>query len=364
MSQKFKSHFRSKVGAAKKLRRVSTEGSQNYVNALRLVISISPSDSDESFFGNNILDESSSQEDNEDEDVFVGLMRALSPVRHRWSIHRFVVLECYIDESESKGAKDPAVCVAGYMAQGKTWARLKREWNKTLDKAPKRVECFHATDFAGQRKSRDGNFHGWTISQRAFFIKRLITIVRDHKLKEFGAGFHHSTCKQVMTGNRGHVHGSPTLIAAKLAIYNISAFAMYRRWKYAPSFFVEAGSKYFAALEEAHRSLRQIQDTEFRRFFSKSTIAEVPRSREYPQTQPADMLAFYCTQWVSRIAGYDPGREDQETYSRRYAELFLPRMPPELIALLPVRNFVEYHTPRTLDYNLKLLEGKVKRNSK
>src|SRR5258705_12407308 len=41
--------FRSKVGAAKRLRRVSTVGSQNYVNALRLVISMSASASDEFF---------------------------------------------------------------------------------------------------------------------------------------------------------------------------------------------------------------------------------------------------------------------------------------------------------------------------
>jgi len=293
----------------------------------------------------------------------VQLMRALSPYP-RWSNQNFVVLECYIDESESKGAKDSAICVAGYMAQGKTWVRLKREWNKALDKAPKRVEHFHATDFAGQRKSKDGNFHGWTIPQRAFFIKRLITIVKDHRLSEFGVGFHHSTSKQVMTGNRGHVHGSPALVAAKIAIYNISALAMARRWKYAPSFFVEAGSKYYAALEEAHRSLRQIEDPEFQRFFGKSAIAEVPRSREYPQTQPADMLAFYCTQWVSRLPGFDPGREDQDKYAHRYAELHNPQMPPELVALLPVRNFVEYHTPKTLDYNLRLLEGKVKRETK
>jgi len=131
------------------------------------------------------------------------------------------------------------------MGQGKTWRRFARDWNKALDRAPKRVDMFHATDYEGQRKSKDGNFYGWTIPQRARFMTDLINLVKGYKLKEFGVAIHRSTYKQVMTGNRGHVHGDLTLVAAKLAIYNISAWAMYREWKYAPSFFIESGSKYY-----------------------------------------------------------------------------------------------------------------------
>ena len=50
----------------------------------------------------------------------VDMMSALSP-HGRWKDWLFAVLRCYIDESESHAAKDPAVCVVGYMAQGKTW---------------------------------------------------------------------------------------------------------------------------------------------------------------------------------------------------------------------------------------------------
>jgi hypothetical protein len=273
-----------------------------------------------------------------------------------WSNHRFIVLECYIDESETKSTQDPAVCVAGYMAQGKTWKRFAKDWNKALDLAPKHVETFHATDFAGKRKSKDGNFHGWTMQQRAAFIVRLIDLVKSYKLKEFGVAIHRSTYKQVLTGNRGYLHGDLTLVAAKIAMLNAAAWAMYRNWKYAPSFYVERGSKYFDALREAHHALCNIADDEFQRFFSKSTITELPRCREHPQTQPADMLAFYCSQWVSRLIGYDPAKEAPASYMRRVK----PLMPPELARLLGPYHFMEYQTPKTLDHNLKVLEGKVR----
>jgi hypothetical protein len=297
-----------------------------------------------------------SREDNplDSDNYLVDMMRALSP-HGRWKDWLFMALHCYLDESESKGAQDPAMCVAGYIAQGKKWARFAKDWNKVLDRAPKRVEVFHATDYAGKRKSKNGNFHGWTERQRESFISELIATVKTHRLIECGVAIHRSTYKQVMTGKRGHLHGDLELITGKLAMMNVAAWGMAYGWKRAPSFFVESGSRYYEALRLAHRQLKQIP--EFKDFFSLSGFSEVPKSRAYPQTQPADMLAFYATRWIGRLVGYDPGVESEASYMARVK----PNPPSELMRLLPgKRHFVDYHTPKTLDHALSVLEGKAK----
>jgi len=73
------------------------------------------------------------------------------------------------------------------------------------------------------------------------------------------------------------------------------------------------------------------------------------------------MLAFYSTKWVSRLQGYDPAKEDESSYMQRVK----PQPPPELMMLLPgPRHFVEYNTTKTLDRQLRILEGKVKRETR
>jgi len=287
-------------------------------------------------------------------DYLVDLLSALSPYG-RWKEWLFVVLRCYLDESESKGANDPAVCVAGYVAQGKHWDRFAKAWNKALDKAPKYVEVFHATDYAGKRKSKHGNFNGWTETQREAWIDGLIATIKSHKLIEMGVTIHRSTFNEVVTGKRGHRHGSFYVIAAKIAMVRASAWAVAKGYRHAPSFFVESGSQYYKALREAHRDLKQTPGYE--EFFALSGFSEVPKSRAYPQTQPADMLAFYTTMWTSRLVGYDPGHENEKAYAEKYAARFNPEMPVELIKLLPSeRNNVQYHTPRSLDAVLSSIE--------
>jgi hypothetical protein len=281
------------------------------------------------------------------DDHLVDMMSALSP-HGRWRDWLFMTLRCYIDESESVNAKDPAVCVVGYLAQGKKWQRFSKDWNKVLDSAPKRVEVFHATDFAGRR----GKFRGWTDHEYQKFINALIRTVHGYRLIEFGCAIHRSTFNQVVTGKRGRFHGNLHLITATLAMMNGAAWALAHDWKHAPSFFVESGSTYYKGLRDAHRILKKSEDAEFAELFRLSAFSEVPKSRQFPQTQPADMLAFYASRWTGGLVGYDPEREDDKTYFARLK----PDIPNELARLLPIRHNIEYHTPQSLDKALTFLE--------
>lgn len=262
-----------------------------------------------------------------------------------------MTLRCYIDDSESKAASDPAVCVAGYIAQGKKWERFSRTWNQALDRSgPNPVDVFHATDFAGNR----GKFYKWNDKQRRSFVDALVATTKGHNLIEVGSTFTRSTYKQVMTGDRGHRHGSLHLVAGKIAMVRATAWAVTKGWKYAPSFFVESGSEFFAELREAHKELRKTPGYE--KFFSRSGFSEVPKSREYPQTQPADLLAFYAAKWTSVLSGYDPASDDD-------LEPYLQKLKPEaryvLARLLPGNHNVEYQTPLSLNNVLAIMERGV-----
>jgi hypothetical protein len=263
-----------------------------------------------------------------------------------------VSLRFYLDESESIAADDPAVCVGGYVGEGKKWMQFINQWNGGLDKAPKPVQVFHAADYDKGRKSNWGSYSGWTPNEREDFINRLIRIVHSYKFKDIGCVIHRSTFKQVATGKRSGKHGSLFVVAAKVALINVSAWALRKNHEYAPSFFVEAGSQYANPIREALEQLKATEHPEFRKFFSRSALAEDPKSREFPQTQPADFLAYYCSKWASRFSGFDPSEETIDDFRSRTGAT----MPVELQRLLKPKNGITYHTPGSLDLLLTSLE--------
>lgn len=297
-------------------------------------------------------------------DEFTDLLSALAPFGE-WEDCLFMSLHCYIDESESKSADSPAVSVAAYLAQGKHWQRFAKDWNKQIDRAHKRVEVFHATDYAGRRKSKHGSFFGWTQSERKAWFSGLVNVIKAHKLKEFATVVRRSTFSQVMTGRRGSAQRSLLVITAEIVMIEACAWALAKGFQYAPSFFVESGSEYYAEIKEAHTLIKN--DERMAKQFSRSAFPEVPKSRAYPQTQPADMLAYYSSLWLSRLDGYDPGNRNSTVaeYQREYMQRNNPTVPDELMELLPgPRHNVMFHTPDTLDAYLKKLKGDPRRHRK
>ena len=266
-----------------------------------------------------------------------------------------MALRFYLDESKSLSAEDPAVCVAGYVGEGQKWIDFVKPWNKALDEAPKPVEVFHASDYDKGRKSKWGSYSGWSEDDREKFINRLVRLIRSSYFGfgDVGCVIHSSTFKQVATGKRSGKHGDLFVITAKVALINVSAWAIKHEYKYAPSFFIEEGSTYVEAIREALKQLKETEHPQFQKFFSLSAVSEVPKSRRYPQTQPADFLAYYSSKWASQMSGFDPFKESFDKFAAR---MNTPDMPRELRKLIRPDVGITYHTPASLDLLLTALE--------
>src|SRR5712692_2487636 len=173
------------------------------------------------------------------------------------------MLCCYIDESTAFGEKDPATCVAGYVATGKQWAKFSGAWNYLLRHY--KVEIFHAKEFETEEGRRHSVYKRWSKKKRNEFQNGIIDIINGSGLKDLGAAIPASVYKAVMTQERIRTFGkTPDAVCALLCMLSAGGFAWAQEgvYKQAPSFIVEAGGNYGHMLRRVHKYL--ITESEYR----------------------------------------------------------------------------------------------------
>lgn len=265
----------------------------------------------------------------------------------------------YLDESESKAEKEPAACVAGYLATGFQWFRFAKEWNAVLEREG--VEIFHASEFETEQGRRGTVYEHWSKAKRDSFHNELISIIQRNTLTEIGAGMHLSTYEKVMTPQRIRDFGSIYSVCALNTMINAAVWSVYAKFPYVPSFIFEKGGGYEHEAKRAHNILSNAPG--FEEYFSESTITFQPKSKAFPQLQAADHLAFNLGKRISHLIDYTlpKGTKTEDYHGKeirklRYplAQLFTNRM------VWGQNPYIEAHKEKGLELFLSGLEGKRK----
>lgn len=267
-----------------------------------------------------------------------------------------VMLSCYLDESTAHGEPDPSTCVAGYMATGKQWAKFARAWGRMCEHYG--IEIFHAKEFETEEGRKRSVFKRWSKKKRKELQNDIINVIVGSGLMDVGAAIPHSAFKAVMTPERIKRFGKdPDGLCALLAMMSATAWASDQKavYKQAPSFFCERGARYKTIIEWAHNYLAT-ESKVHQEFFRLSTLTFAPKSKDYPQLQAADFLAFNMSKRCSHILDLNPpadaplesladGRKVRRT---RYPLMALYSMTDSHVRYCP--------TPEHLEKALRLIE--------
>lgn len=231
-----------------------------------------------------------------------------------WERRLFAMLTCYLDESTAQGERDPATSVAGYVATGKQWANFAKLWNGML--AFYSVPLFHAKEFEtewGRKRARakEGRkrliYRQWSKAKRKDFHNDIIGIIRQSGLQDVGIGIPQSVYDAVMTPERLKKYGkTPDGLCATLALAQAGGFAWDNRavYKQAPNIIYERGDRLKKCLEWAHAEF--CASKVYGDFYQLSILAPAPKSKEFPQLQAADYLAFEVAKRASHYVDPNP----------------------------------------------------------
>ncbi|HVQ36747.1 MAG TPA: DUF3800 domain-containing protein [Pyrinomonadaceae bacterium] len=215
------------------------------------------------------------------------------------------MLTCYVDESTAFGETDPATSVAGYVATGKQWATFGRAWNLMLKHYG--VEIFHTKEIETAEGRKRSIYKGWSKKKREEFQNEIIAIIRESGLQDVGAAIPLSVYRAAMTPQRIKKYGkTPDGLCALVAMMQATGYAWdnIAVYKQAPVFIYERGGLCRKVLEWAHDELKESKL--YRDFFSLSTLRSEPKSKEFPQLQAADYLAFNISKRCSHVVDPNP----------------------------------------------------------
>jgi len=155
-----------------------------------------------------------------------------------------------MDESSSEKEKEPAACVAGYLASGKQWGNFTKKWNAIVE--PELVEIFHATELETEIGRKGTVYENWSLGKRKNFQASLIEVITNNTLRDFGVGMYYSTYEKVMTPERRQRWGSIYALCARFCMIHATAWAHTAKFTKAPNFFYEDGGGYCKDIMEAH----------------------------------------------------------------------------------------------------------------
>jgi hypothetical protein len=216
------------------------------------------------------------------------------------------MLSCYLDESTAFGETDPATSVAGYVATGKQWHTFSHGWNRMLKEYG--VEIFHTTELETEAGRRRSVYRDWSRKKREQFQNDIIDIIRACGLYDVGIAIPRSVYNSVATPERIKKFGpTPDGLCAILALMQAAGFALDNKaiYKQAPSFFYESGGRCKKALTWAYNELANNSKL-YEEFFQLSRLAPAPKSKEFPQLQAADYLAFNVSKRASHVVDPNP----------------------------------------------------------
>jgi hypothetical protein len=255
-----------------------------------------------------------------------------------------------MDESSTQNEKEPAACVAGYVASGKQWATFGEEWNRALDLGE--VSIFHTKEFVTAWGRHGTVYENWSGEKRDRFLGALLDIVKTNTLKDVGVGIYYSDYEKVMTKARRKRFGNIHALCALFCMLHAGAWAHASKFPNAPCFIFEAGGGYTGQMMRAHSYLSKHPDWEG--FFRFSTLAFKPKSRLTPGLQAADLLAYELGKRVSHIIDFSPP-EDALTEILDGKTIRRTRIPLAILYSDSEPN-IRYITADHLDAQLTIME--------
>lgn len=267
-----------------------------------------------------------------------------------WERSLMASLTAYLDESESKGEKDPVVSVAGFIATGFQWYKFARAWNAVLES--KGVEVFHTCEFETEKGRRGTVYENWTGQERKDFQNALINVISSNLMWDVGVGLSRSTYKKVMTPERERFHGDIYVLCAKLTLIRASVIGIHY-WKQAPSLVIERGGGYEHDMERAFDEVCRSET--IGQHFRQSTFSKRPKSKLYPHLQAADYFAFNVSKGMSHLFDFEPPADAKKIEHAGHT-IRAPRYPIERLN----EAFGGFHTLHTtaeeLEGQLRIIE--------
>jgi hypothetical protein len=172
----------------------------------------------------------------------------------------------------------PFLVVAGYIATESQWLAFEPYWRKALARFSLGSK-FHMTDFMAQRRR-------YTSLKLDQILYTLASIAKENTLRPFVCAVDIAAYRRVNTDfTLEECHGAPYAITARAMAKELN------RWKLESTqaadrllIFVEEGTKHYGDLEEV---------------FKRDKLPMPNRvSKEIPQVQPADILAWETFNWL------------------------------------------------------------------
>ncbi len=215
------------------------------------------------------------------------------------------MLTCFLDESTACGESDPATCVAGYIATGKQWDIFRRAWNRMMKHY--QVDLLHTVEIeTEQARKHSIRYNKWSSETVKEFQSDIQGIIVGTGLQDIGMAIPLSVYNSVITSDRRKRFGNaPDRLCALLAMLSAGEYAWANKsvYKQAPSFVFEQGGRYTAEVRRAHNYFTTRSPIDF---YSLSTLTFAPKSKEFPELQAADYLAFNISKRASHVVDPHP----------------------------------------------------------
>jgi len=170
------------------------------------------------------------------------------------------------------------------------------------------VDVLHATELETEfTRSRHPVYKDWSKDKVQDFQREIHGLIVLTGLKDVGIAIPLSVYKSVLTPERRKKYGeTPDKICALLCMTSAGGYAWANKaiYKQAPSFIFEAGGTYAGLVMEIHEYLTT--KSYYRDFYRLSTLTFAPKSKEFPQLQAADYLAFNISKRCSHVVAPEP----------------------------------------------------------
>lgn len=215
-----------------------------------------------------------------------------------------LALDGYFDESERTEASEP-LSVAGYIFKPTPYKAFCRAWKRMLRSGPTPTTHFHMANLY----ARDKEYTGWTVEQRADYLKLAVNAAREHKFCGVSVLFSQSDFERIAPPLWKFQYSSMYSAACQMVLRTTAHWMEHHKTFLPIAYAFESGHRFW---DEADGILRGIgQYPELKRDYRYRTHFPLDKKDSYG-LQAADMLA-----WIF-------GRLDVGAPHNRTMEAFLP----------------------------------------
>ena len=197
-----------------------------------------------------------------------------------------LALDGYFDESErsDSGSSEP-LSVAGYIFKPTAYKSFCRDWKKMLASGPTPTTHFHMTNLY----ARDYEYDGWSVDDRADYLKLAVAAVRKHKFCGVSVLFSQSDFERLAPPLWRFEYSSMYSAACQMVLRATTVWMDDHRTHIPIAYAFERGHRFW---DEANEILRGIgEDPESKRNYRYRTHFDLEKLHSYG-LQAADMLAW------------------------------------------------------------------------